>query len=196
MKLLTTKEVLEIIHISYNSLLKLVKNDEIETLMIGNKRLYNLDKYLLSKGIINKIVNEKKNISYCRVSSLKQKEDLTRQISYMKTKYPENIIISEIGSGLNNNRKGFKKIIDYAIKGKINTLVVSYRDRLCRFGFELIEYIIKKYSNGKIIVLNKKMSIEEKLTEDILTIMNVYVAKINGIRSHKNRVSYKNVKRK
>jgi len=74
--------------------------------------------------------------------------------------------------------------------------VVSYRDRLCRFGFELIEYIIKKYSNGKIIVLNKKMSIEEKLTEDILTIMNVYVAKINGIRSHKNRVSYKNVKRK
>jgi len=103
MKLLTTKEVLEIIHISYNSLLKLVKNDEIETLMIGNKRLYNLDKYLLSKGIINKIVNEKKNISYCRVSSLKQKEDLTRQISYMKTKYPENVIISEIGSGLNNN---------------------------------------------------------------------------------------------
>jgi len=93
-----------------------------------------------------------------------------RQINFMKIKYPENIIISEIGSGLNNNRAGFRKIIDYAIKDGINNLVVSYRDRLCRFGFELIEYIIKKYSNRKIIVLNKnkEVTIEEKLTEDIL----------------------------
>ena len=120
-----------------------------------------------------------------------------RQINFMKIKYPENIIISEIGSGLNNNRAGFRKIIDYAIKDGINNLVVSYRDRLCRFGFELIEYIIKKYSNRKIIVLNKnkEVTIEEKLTEDILSIMNVYVAKINGIRSHKNHIIYKKSKK-
>jgi len=64
-----------------------------------------------------------------------------------------------------------------------------YKDRLTRFGFDLLEHLISKYSNGKIIVVNKKKekSIEEEMTEDVLSIMNVYVAKINGLKSHKNR---------
>lgn len=138
---------------------------------------------------IEQTVTNRKNISYCRVSSLKQKDDLKRQMEYVKRKYPKNFIISEIGSGMNNKRKGFLKIIDYAIKGELNELVITYKDRLCRFGYELLEHIIKKYSNGKIIILNKKSDekVEDQMTADILSIMNVYVAKINGIRSHKLR---------
>ena len=74
----------------------------------------------------------------------------------MKKLYPDYNIIEDIGSGINFNRKGIRKIIDLAISGKINKIVVAYKDRLTRFGFELIEYMVKKYSNGTIEIINKK----------------------------------------
>ncbi len=74
----------------------------------------------------------------------------------MKDLYPDYKIIEDIGSGINFNRKGIKKIIDLAINNRINKVVVAYKDRLTRFGFELIEDIIKKYSNGSIEIINKK----------------------------------------
>ena len=73
----------------------------------------------------------------------------------MKDIYPNYKIIEDIGSGINFNRKGIRKIIDLAINNKIN-IVVAYKYRLTRFGFELIEDIIKKYSNGTIEIINKK----------------------------------------
>ena len=87
---------------------------------------------------------------------MKQKYDLDRQIKYMRDKYPENEIIYDIGSGLNYNRKGLRRIIDMAINGEINELVIAYKDRLTRFGYEIIEYLIEKYSGGKIKIINKK----------------------------------------
>jgi len=74
----------------------------------------------------------------------------------MKELYPDYKIIEDIGSGINFNRKGIRKIIDLAINNKIKKVVVAYKDRLTRFGFELIEDIIKKYSNGTIEIINKK----------------------------------------
>ena len=74
----------------------------------------------------------------------------------MKELFPDYKIIEDIGSGINFNRKGIRKIIDLAINKKINKVVVAYKDRLTRFGFELIEDIIKKYSNGTIEIINKK----------------------------------------
>ena len=130
----------------------------------------------------------KKNICYCRVSSNKQKKDLVRQIKYMKNKYPDCEIISDIGSGLNFKRKGLCKIIDYAIKGEINELIIAYKDRLARIGYDLIKYIIERYSNGKIIILNSiNDTVTEELTKDIISIMNIYVAKINGMRKYTNK---------
>ena len=74
-----------------------------------------------------------------------------------------------------------------AISGKVKELVVAYRDRLTKFGYELIEDIIKTYSNGRIIVLNEedKLEPEEEIVKDIMAIMNVYVAKMNGLRKYK-----------
>ena len=70
---------------------------------------------------------------------------------------------------------------------KVKELVVAYRDRLTRFGYELIEDIIKTYSNGRIVVLNEedKLEPEEEIVKDIMAIMNVYVAKMNGLRKYK-----------
>ena len=105
----------------------------------------------------------------------------------MISKYPDYIIIEDIGSGLNLNKRGIKKIIHLAIAGKVKELVIAYRDRLTRFGYELIEELITKYSQGKIIVLNEndKLEPEEELVKDVMSIMNVYVAKMNGLRKYK-----------
>ena len=76
-----------------------------------------------------------------------------------------------------------------AIKNQIDEVIIAYKDRLARFGFELIENIIKTHSNGKIIILNKseEKTPTEELTEDIIAIMNVYVAKVNGLCKYKKK---------
>ena len=184
MEYVKRKVVLDKLKISYKTLYKIAERGEIETIKIGKNQMYNLIKYLQK----NKIeVDEKEKIAYCRVSSKKQKGDLERQIEYMKQKYPQHKIISDIGSGLNFNRKGLNLIIEKAINGKIEEVIIAYKDRLARFGYELIEMLIKKYSNGKITIVNKieETTPTEELTKDIITIMNVFVAKVNGLRKYK-----------
>jgi putative resolvase len=187
---LTRKEATKILGIHYHTLYKLAEKKEIETAKIGSRQLYNVNKYLQSKKIIN-INQVRRKICYCRVSSSKQKEDLNRQIEQMTKKYPEYELIKDIGSGLNMNREGLNKIIDYAIKGEIEILVIAYKDRLVRFGYEMIERIIKDYSSGIIKIENSK---EEEtpmieLSKDIVSIMNVYVAKMNGLRKYKKLIT-------
>lgn len=128
----------------------------------------------------------KKKIIYGRVSSNGQKDDLTRQIALLQQKYPSYELITDIGSGVNLNRKGLRKIIDMAIKGEIDEVVVVHKDRLCRFGYDLIEDIIIKYSNGKITIIEEVRDKEprEELVEDVLQIMNIFVAKMNGLRKY------------
>jgi len=151
MEYVKRKEVLDTLKISYPTLYKMAERKEIETAKIGQHMLYNLNKYLREKNI-----TKKEQIVYCRVSSNKQKEELQRQVEYMKLKYPTYTIIQDIGSSLNFNRKGLKEIIDKAINGKIEELVIAYKDRLCRIGFELIEMLIKNYSKGKITIIHKE----------------------------------------
>jgi len=189
------KEASEILGVHQRTLYNWETNGLIETIRTpGNKRLYNVNKFIQNKKCTDTICTnlddldkkEKLNICYVRVSSNNQKDDLMRQKTQMQQLYPSYIIIEEIGSGLDLNKKGIKKIIKLAIAGKINELVVAYRDRLTRFGFELIEELIKDYSKGKIIILNEKDKIEpeEELVKDIMSIMNVYVAKMNSLRKY------------
>ena len=169
----------------------------------SGKRMYNVNKYINNNkdnlkindnndnDIIN--INNRHNICYIRVSSISQKDDLERQRQVMLKKYPRYEIIEDIGSGLNLNKRGIKKIIKLGIEGKINELVIAYKDRLTRFGYELIEEIIKEYSKGKIIVINetKKLKPEEELVSDVMALMNVYVAKMNGLRKYKKLLNKK-----
>ena len=134
-------------------------------------------------------MEEKLKICYARVSSIGQKNDLERQKEMLKEKYPTHMLIEDIGSGINLTKRGILKIIDLAIKGKIEELVIVYKDRLARFGYDLIEHIIKTYSNGRIIIMDKQKNEEpeEEIVKDVLQIMNVFVAKINGRRKYKKR---------
>ena len=182
------KDVLEVLKIHYQTLYRMEDKGLIDVRRTnGGHRLYNLDKYLRDNNIKANI--EKTNVCYCRVSSKKQKKDLKRQVELMVKKYPNHTIIKDIGSGLNMDRKGLRKIIEMAINGILGEIVITYKDRLTRFDYDLIEWLVEKYSNGKITIIHKKEeeTPEEEITKDIIQIMNVYVAKINGRRSNKNR---------
>ena len=123
------------------------------------------------------------------MSSRVQKSDLQNQIGLLKTKYPETEVISDFGSGLNFHRKGLEKIMDLAYKGELKEIVVTYKDRLCRFGFELIEYILKTQSNAKIVVLcQNSTSKESELATDLLSIITVFSARMHGLRKYKKQI--------
>ncbi|NCV80035.1 MAG: IS607 family transposase [Actinobacteria bacterium] len=95
------------------------------------------------------------------------------------------MIIKDIGSGLNFKRKGFQTILDTAIKGNLGEIVVTHKDRLCRFGFELLEAVISKCSNGTIVVLDQReTSPQEELINDLLSIITVFSSRLYGLRSH------------
>ena len=108
----------------------------------------------------------------------------------MKKKYPDYEIITDIGSGINFKRKGLQKIIKMAVNNELEELVIAYKDRLCRIGYDLIEYMIIEFSNGKIIIENEEtLSPEEEVVKDLLQIITVFSARVNGLRSYKTIMS-------
>jgi putative resolvase len=167
------------------------KNSTKEIITNFNKKktnknnIDNLDSIETKINLID-IDDSKRKIIYGRVSSNGQKEDLIRQISVLQKNYPNYELITDIGSGVNLNRKGLRKIIDFAIKGEIEEVVIVHKDRLCSFGYDLIEDLISKYSNGKITIIEQVEDKEprEELVEDVLQIMNIFVAKMNGLRKY------------
>lgn len=164
----------------------------------GGHRLFNVAKFQREKKFLapghetetiehtTEKLPERFSIIYIRVSTAAQKPDLERQREYMKKRFPEHLVVEDIGSGMNLNKRGLRKVIKWAIAGKVEEVVVAYRDRLTRFGFELIEDIIREYSNGRILILNspKDKDPETELVMDMLQIMNIFVAKMNGMRKY------------
>ena len=136
----------------------------------------------------------KKNLNvvgYARVSSKKQSDDLERQVNNLKTyienKYNEYEIITDIGSGINYSKPGLKKLIEKINRKEVDLIIVLYKDRLLRFGFELVEYFAE-LNNVKIEVLDKidKTQVQE-LVEDLVQIVTVFSCKIQGKRKSKTK---------
>ena len=129
----------------------------------------------------------KQNVIYCRVSSSKQKDDLERQCLFLSSRYPNYKIIKDIGSGLNYKRKGLLKLLEMSNKQQLNEVIISSKDRLCRFGFELIEWQLLQ-NHSKIVVLDQtNKTSEQQFTEDILAILQVFACRWNGKRKYTNR---------
>jgi putative resolvase len=127
---------------------------------------------------------------YSRVCSRKQSDDLQRQSKYLRDNLPTAINsmqineIQDIGSGLNFKRKGLITLLEAVTTKSVHTVVVASRDRLCRFGFELLEWLCKQ-NNTNILVLNNKDSTpEQELGEDLLSIVQVYCCRWNGRRRY------------
>ena len=132
----------------------------------------------------------KKRVCYARVSSEHQRGDLQRQIEFLQRHYPQHEVVSDVGSGLNWNRPRFKALLDSVFERRVEEIVVAYKDRLCRFGVEFVEWLCKK-SDCRLVVHNEDSSDGESLThelsDDLLSIVTVFVARSNGQRSALNR---------
>lgn len=142
----------------------------------------------------NQVVNirpniERKIIGYCRVSSQKQKDDLSRQIDNMKqyliAKGQPFEVITDIGSGINYKKAGLQEIIRRIIRNEVSKVVVLFKDRLVRFGFELIEFIAGLYNCEIEIVDTTEKSEEQELVEDLVQIVTVFSCKLQGKRANK-----------
>lgn len=143
-----------------------------------------IDSSLLSKEV-SKV--QRKNFLYARVSTKKQLDDLSRQIEYIRRpEFSDYLLITDIASGINFKRSGLSTILDECIQGTIGNVVVAYRDRLCRFGFELIEELVHK-AGGKIIVLDKEnnKSDEQELSDDLLSIVQIFCCRKMGKRKYR-----------
>ena len=131
----------------------------------------------------------KKIIGYCRVSSHKQKDDLERQIenvkTYMYAKGYQFEIITDIGSGINYNKKGLNQIIDMVTNSEVEKIVVLYKDRLIRFGYELIENLCNKFGTIIEIIDNTEKTEQQELVEDLVQIVTVFSCRLEGKRANK-----------
>ena len=130
-------------------------------------------------------------IGYCRVSSPKQKDDLERQIEnvkkYLLAQGNPFEIISEIGSGINYKRKGLKELLERINENEIEKVVILYKDRLSRFGYELIEYISAMHGCRLEVIDNTQKTEQEELVEDLVQIITVFSCKLQGKRANKAR---------
>lgn len=145
---------------------------------------------------LNQVMNIKPNldrkiVGYCRVSSNKQKDDLERQIEsmrmYLISKGKPFEIIADIGSGINYKKKGLRELIKLITQNKVDRVVVIYKDRLLRFGFELIEYIASLYNCEIEIIDNTEKSEQQELVEDLVQIITVFSCRLQGKRANKAR---------
>lgn len=135
--------------------------------------------------------NEKIVVGYCRVSSNKQINDLKRQVENMQTYLLAQgkpfKIITDIGSGINYNKKGLNLILKEVTENKIEKIVILYKDRLVRFGYELIENICSIYGTKIEIIDNIEKSEERELVEDLIQIIAVFSCKLQGKRANKTK---------
>ena len=194
MEFISAKHIKKIININTSTLRRWADSGAIQCIrMPGGKRLYPKNEIFRHVNIDNNL-DERTCIIYARVSSSHQKDDLERQIDILRNQYPDHTLIKDVGSGLNWKRPGIRSLLEQVYSGCIKEIVVTDKDRLCRFGFELLEWILKKH-NVKLMVqfannnseTGSAISNDIELSQDILAICNFFVAKNNGRRSQRNR---------
>jgi len=155
-----------------------------------NRRLYSQDQ--LNEFKASPLVT-KKNIVYCRVSSHNQKDDLKSQKEYL-IDFTKNMglsideIYEDIGSGLNFKRKNFIKLINQILNGEISTIVIAHKDRLCRFGFELIEHLCSINNVNIKIINDDRLSPEQELCQDLTSIIHVFSSRLYGLRRYNKKI--------
>lgn len=123
-------------------------------------------------------------IAYCRVSSAKQKDDLQRQVDYMRERCPGYEIVTDVGSGINFKRRGLRSLLERALNGELREVCVSHRDRLCRFGFDLIEWLLERQRVRLVVLDQENTSPQQEFTEDLLAIVHVFSCRFNGLRRY------------
>ena len=121
-------------------------------------------------------------VVYVRVSSGKQRDDLERQIAFMLTRRPGSWVVMDVACGINWKRPGLLSVLDGAVKGTVKEVVVASRDRLSRMGFEILEWMLHRHGCKLTVLESVDRSPEEELSDDLLSIVQVFCCRRNGKR--------------
>lgn len=181
-KWITSREIRDLMKISSQHLYELTKSGKIQTKKISEKKYL----YLLPENFLP----PRKSVIYARVSTSKQMKDLENQIDILKifilTKgiiLEQDSIYKDIASGMNENRAGLQKLLCDVKDGKIDTIFITRKDRLTRFGFGHIQYICSLYQT-QIVTIDETedKTFEEELTQDLISIIHHFSMKMYGKR--------------
>ena len=192
MKYYSSKTVTQILGVTAQTLRNWDKEGKLKPSYVkSNGYRYYSEESILSYTQERKTKKNLNVVGYARVSSKKQTDDLERQINnlkeYLSNKYDNFDIITDIGSGINYNKPGLLKLIEKINRKEVDLIVVLYKDRLLRFGFELVEHFAN-LNNVKIEVLDKlDKTQDEELVEDLVQIITVFSCKIQGKRKSKTK---------
>jgi len=186
-KLYTLKEAKRLLGVTTRTIQRWDKEGKIRVVRtIGGRRR-------IPESEIKRILGLKEEgviVGYARVSSATQKDDLERQKqlihSYAKGKgYGEIKILSDVGSGLNENRKGFLNLLEMVTERKISKVIIAYEDRLTRFGFETLRKMFQAFGTAIEVINGEEKTSQEELVEDLIAIVSHFAGKLYGMRSHK-----------
>ena len=160
-----------------------------------NRRYYTYDQYLQFKGIT--LEDTRKIAIYSRVSSRGQSDELKNQVEFLKTfcnarGYIIDEVITDIGSGLNYNRANWNKLLDEVMSNKVKTIIIAYKDRFIRFGYDWFEQFCAKFNTEIIVVNNETYSPYDELVQDIISILHVFSCRLYGLRKYKNKIKEDN----
>ena len=186
------KDACRVLGVSYVTLRRWIKEGKIRAVQTlgGKYRIPESEVKRLLSGIESR---EVRAIIYARVSSNDQKSDLERQIQYLTQYcsakgYKVIDILSDVASGLKSNRKGLIKLFNYVINKQVDAVVITYKDRLTRFGFEYLEYFFKQYGvRIEVVYGEEPKDAYQELVEDLLAIITSFAGKLYGMRSHKKK---------
>lgn len=174
-----SRQAAKLLGLHPNTLRKYADNGLIKHIRTpSGQRLYDVDSFTGSRS-------EPTTVCYCRVSSAGQRDDLESQVEFMRKSYPHGETVKDIGSGLNFKRKGLRAVLERAVSGERIRFVVAHRDRVARFGHELVQWVIEK-AGGEFLVHNTTVrTAEQELAEDILKILHVFSCRMYGKRRYR-----------
>ena len=197
-RLLRPKEACQLLSISYSTLLRWIREGKIRVVTTEG------GKYRIPYGEIKKYLERREEIRaviYARVSSTDQKEDLERQINYLTNYvtakgYKVVEVLKDIASGLNTQRKGLHKLFKLVEGRNVDVVLITYKDRLTRFGFEYLEEFFSTMGVRVEVVFGEEpKEATQELVEDLISIITSFAGKIYGMRSHKKTVFIQGVKK-
>ena len=182
MRYVPSRKAAQVLGLHPNTLRKYADEGRIKAIKTASgQRRYDIDSYV-------RAASDPTLVCYCRVSSSKQKDDLQRQVQFMREQYPGADIITDVGGGLNWRRKGLVSLLERLHGGAKLTIVVAHRDRLARFGFELIQWLAEQNGGGVLVLGKREYSPEQELTEDILAILHTFSCRLHGLRRYKDAI--------
>ena len=191
-RLLRPKEVCQRLGISYPTLARWVKEGKIKAVRTagGKYRIPESEVRRIAEGL--PVSKEVRAVIYARVTP-SQKGDLEGQVQHLKQYcsskgYRVIDVLSDVASGLRADREGLLRLLDYVVNRQVDVIVMTYRDRLTRFGFEYLEYLFRQYGVRVEAVLGEEpKEAHQELLEDLVEVVNSFAGRLYGLRSRRKR---------